>query len=534
MSRSISVALATLGSLALVAGLASAPATGAVAAQAPIRINSGGAAGTFEGKAYLADTFAVGGWNSWSTDPVSGTTSSSLYQSRRIAPSGYAVSVANGTYDVTVQTAETWFTRQGARRFSASVEGQLIFADMDLFVTAGHDRAYAATKRVVVTDGRVDLSFSAVIDNAVVAGIEIVPVASPAPVDVVPPVTSVSGGPGQGSVQTSGSASFSLGSDEAGSFQCRFGGAVFVSCPVSYSVSGLGLGVYTLQVRAVDGAGNVDPSPESRTWTVVSATPGASKPEAWNTGVPAGTTLRRHDGDLTITTPGTVIDSLDVYGFVRVQAPNVTIRRSIVRGGEATTGSGLVVATTASASNLVIEDSELVPRIVSPWLNGIQGGNFTLRRVESRGTVDNVGIHLSNVRVESSWLHGTTYFASSPQHGGTPSHNDAIQVHGGQNIRIVGNRLEEAYNAAIMLQQNYSPTSDVVISRNWMNHGGCTVNVNHKGGTSLSGITITDNRFGRDTRNLDCAIIATAASNVATSGNVWDDTGTAVRIRNGG
>lgn len=348
-------------------------------------------------------------------------------------------------------------------------------------------------------------------------------------------MTSLSGGPGQGSVQTSRSVSFGLGADERATFECRFGGAAFVACPAAYSVGSLPLGVHVFQVRAVDAAGNRDASPESRTFTVVSGTPGASKPEAWNTGVPAGTTLRRHDGDLTITQAGTVIDGLDIHGFVRIQAPNVTIKRSIVRGGKSTTTSiGLVSVTHAAATNFLLEDSELVAAYPSAVLDGIKGGNFTMRRVESRDTVDNVGIHLSNVRVESSWLHKASYFSSSPYHNGGPTHNDAVQVHGGSNIVLVGNRMEDADNAAIMLQQNYSPTSNVQISRNWMNHGGCTVNINHKGGSSLKGVTVTDNRFGRDTRNRDCAIIATKASRAATSGNVWEDTGAPVSVRNGG
>jgi hypothetical protein len=334
-------------------------------------------------------------------------------------------------------------------------------------------------------------------------------------------------------VQTSTSASFSLSANETATFQCRLGAADFASCPSSYSLNGLPLGVHTLQVRAVDSGGTVDATPEQRTWTVVSDTPGASRPQEWNTGVPAGTTLTRHDGDLTITTPGTVIDGLDIHGFVRIQASDVTIRRSIIRGGEATTSIGLVTVTNSSVRDFVLEDSELVAAHPSPYLDGIKGGNFTMRRVDSRDTVDNVGIHLSNVRVESSWLHDSSWFASSPLHNGGQTHNDVVQVHGGHDIVLVGNRMEEANNAAIMLQQNYSPTSDVLISRNWMNHGGCTVNINHKGGSSLTDITVKDNRFGDDTRHEDCAIIATAETQLNASGNVWDADGSAVRIRNG-
>ena len=58
------------------------PATAALAAtslppvQAPVRINAGGPAGTFEGHAYQADTHYLGGTTSWSGDTVTGTTSS--------------------------------------------------------------------------------------------------------------------------------------------------------------------------------------------------------------------------------------------------------------------------------------------------------------------------------------------------------------------------------------------------------------------------------------------------------------------------
>ena len=58
-----------------------------------------------------------------------------------------------------------------------------------------------------------------------------------------------------------------------------------------------------------------------------------ARPSAANTGVPPGTTLTRHDGNITITQTGTVLKDLDVHGFVIVEASNVTIEQSILRGG---------------------------------------------------------------------------------------------------------------------------------------------------------------------------------------------------------
>jgi hypothetical protein len=60
------------------------------------------------------------------------------------------------------------------------------------------------------------------------------------------------------------------------SFQCLLvgsGATAFTSCPSSISYTGLTAGQYTFEVRALDGAGNADPSPATETWT---STPGAA------------------------------------------------------------------------------------------------------------------------------------------------------------------------------------------------------------------------------------------------------------------
>ena len=46
----------------------------------------------------------------------------------------------------------------------------------------------------------------------------------------------------------------------------------------------------------------------------------ARKPSAMTTGVPAGTRLKVHRGDLVITKAGTHLDGLDIHGFVVVKA----------------------------------------------------------------------------------------------------------------------------------------------------------------------------------------------------------------------
>jgi hypothetical protein len=87
------------------------------------------------------------------------------------------------------------------------------------------------------------------------------------PSDVTPPETRIDSGP-SGTVAST-SAAFTFSADEAGStFDCSLDGAAFTSCTSPASYSGLAEGSHTFEVRATDPAGNTDPTPASRAWTV--------------------------------------------------------------------------------------------------------------------------------------------------------------------------------------------------------------------------------------------------------------------------
>jgi CSLREA domain-containing protein len=64
-------------------------------------------------------------------------------------------------------------------------------------------------------------------------------------------------------------ATFSFSSTEAGSkFQCRLDGQSYAACSSPKSYSSLPKGSHTFRVRAVDKAGNMDPTPASRAFTI--------------------------------------------------------------------------------------------------------------------------------------------------------------------------------------------------------------------------------------------------------------------------
>lgn len=90
--------------------------------------------------------------------------------------------------------------------------------------------------------------------------------------DTDPPETTISSGP-SGSVESQ-SASFQFGSSERrGDFECRRDSGSWSRCSSPKSYSDLSAGTHLFSVRAIDRAGNVDPTPATREWTVAAPAP---------------------------------------------------------------------------------------------------------------------------------------------------------------------------------------------------------------------------------------------------------------------
>ncbi|GAB4216022.1 MAG: hypothetical protein OHK0022_56640 [Roseiflexaceae bacterium] len=91
-------------------------------------------------------------------------------------------------------------------------------------------------------------------------------------IDTQAPDTTIVSAPADPSDSPTADFSFS-GSDGNGSgvtsYQCSLDGAPFAACPSIARFTGLAEGAHTLAVRAVDAAGNFDPTPASHSWTIV-------------------------------------------------------------------------------------------------------------------------------------------------------------------------------------------------------------------------------------------------------------------------
>lgn len=252
-----------------------------------------------------------------------------------------------------------------------------------------------------------------------------------------------------------------------------------------------------------------------------------SMPGPSNTGVPAGTALRVHRGNLVITTPGTVISGLDIYGSVDVRARDVTIRNSIVRGDSAGAQDFLVRSASDTAS-VTITDSELVPSVRNHRINGLRGWNIDAARLDIHHVIDPAHFWGSgNVQLRDSWLHDNLHYENDPGWNGGPSHDDSIQIQSGSGYWITGNRIEGAYNAGIMVTQDAGRVANVMIRDNFLDNGACTVNLHDKGRGAFQNIDIRDNVFGANSR-YNCQVIRTAGDITLTNNTTV--TGAALKV----
>jgi hypothetical protein len=87
-------------------------------------------------------------------------------------------------------------------------------------------------------------------------------------VDTTPPQTTIASGPS--GLNLSSKATFGFTSSEGGStFQCRLDGGAWETCTSPRTYTGVHLGKHSFAVRAIDPAGNTDPTPAERSWSTL-------------------------------------------------------------------------------------------------------------------------------------------------------------------------------------------------------------------------------------------------------------------------
>ncbi len=289
---------------------------------------------------------------------------------------------------------------------------------------------------------------------------------------------------------------------------------------------------------------------------------GYAKPTASNTGVSAGITLKVHRGDIVVTTPGKVIQNLDIYGRVLIRAANVVVKNCRIRGTNSpSSNTGLVDCNHKYVKNALIERCLLKPDRATVWLTGVIGKEYTARWNNVYNVVDGFGAYNissrtspTNVRIESNYIHDLSYFSSDPNHGGGPTHNDCIQIQGGSNVVIVGNNIQcfmsttagtQNYPArnigqGIVVTPNVAPVTGSTISYNWLDGGKASLYFTKgKFGSQKFG-ACAYNRFGKNqykfngTSQYQIRVQTGITFSNSLTQNVWDATGAALSVSSTG
>jgi hypothetical protein len=284
-----------------------------------------------------------------------------------------------------------------------------------------------------------------------------------------------------------------------------------MQAPVHLLVLGIAFftGLVAFRPAASSETGSEPAPPSSR-----AATQG-SWPNAANTGVPEGTVLTIVEGDLTIRTAGTVIDSKDIRGCVGVAAPGVVIRRSKVR----CTSDYAVLSGGYKGARLLIEDSEVDCRNASgvgTQTTGIGDNNFIARRLNIHHCVNGFDVD-NDVTIQDTWIHDL-------YDGGPDPHPDGIQIAIGRNLLIENNAIVLNGGMTSAIISHRTDMNGVIIRNNLLGGGAYTLYCPSERSVD---VRIIGNRFstlyypkaGEYGPWTDCDKVAELRD------NVWDSTG---------
>ncbi|WP_244981472.1 adventurous gliding motility protein AgmC [Corallococcus exercitus] len=227
------------------------------------------------------------------------------------------------------------------------------------------------------------------------------------------PDTTITSGPGtgSGSSTTSTTATFTFTATKAdATFQCALDTGTFTACPTPQTYTNLGPGTYTLQVRAVDSSGNVDATPATYTWTVVSTDP-----------------------TVAITTPA--------------NGSTVTNPTNVVIAGNAANATS--VSFTLNGTNygpFTVTGGNWTATVPGPLANG----SYTVNAVSTNGTTN------STTATSTFTVAGPTVAITAPANGSTVSN---------PNVTVTGTAANATSVTVTFQGTNYGPIT--VTGGNW-------------------------------------------------------------------
>lgn len=267
-----------------------------------IRINAGGNTFTASGsRQFIADTY-YGGIDRTgfiSSGDILNTTDDVLYRTERSATSfNYSIPVQNGTVNVVLHFAETWWGAPGRgtggagkRMFNVDIEGSRKLTNYDIYAKAGGAmKAMQETIPITVTDGMLNINFlSGSADMPQVSAIEVLP--QTGVVNSAPVLAAI----GNKSVTLGQTLSFTASATDADAGQAKT--FLLVSAPTGATINAATgvftwkpatAGIFTFTVKVTDDGSPALSDEKQLTVTVTDATPPSTV--RINSGGPAAST----------------------------------------------------------------------------------------------------------------------------------------------------------------------------------------------------------------------------------------------------
>ncbi|MBI4899192.1 MAG: DUF4082 domain-containing protein [Actinobacteria bacterium] len=264
-------------------------------------------------------------------------------------------------------------------------------------------------------------------------------------------------------------------------------------------------------------------------------------PDATNTGIPAGTVLKRVPADVTSgpgwvwdsrgwlqANSGAVVSNVIVSGSINMAGSNVTVTNTRVLVGGESWGIGLQHATNAVISNSEIGVPGGTPRLMV-GIKDIYGDSTGTQVLRNNVTNSSTGIQIYGGLIADNYVHDLGYQTGDHINGTTSNGSTDMMT-----IRhnTILNRFDQT--DAISLFQDFGIEANRLITNNLVAGGGYTIygGDNQRYGKTYN-IQITNNRFSKlyypnsGSYGPITAFDPSGANNLA-SGNYWDENLSAV------
>lgn len=208
-------------------------------------------------------------------------------------------------------------------------------------------------------------------------------------------------------------------------------------------------------------------------------------------------------------------DGCIIQGTLTVQANNVIIRNSVIRGGIVSFGYG-------AYSNLLLQDAEIDGQNSDPYGQAAIGqDNYTCVRcnIHNTGRGASVG---NNVVIRDSWFHD--FFKVEG------AHQSGIGSNGGQHNQIIHNNIDcqnTSCSGAFVMYGDFDPVNDVLVQNNlfaspgsYCTYAGSTGVASGKPYPHGTNIRYFDNRWSTKYSSV-CGMYGPVAAWEWNTGNQW-------------